>query len=250
MLVHATGFCKETWRPVEGRLAGQSMLIADQRGHGDSQAPQPPFDWWDLGRDALTWLDDAAWDGVTGVGHSAGAAALAMAEILQPGTFSALVLIEPIIFPPPFGRMETNPMSEAAIRRRSGFDDVEDARASYLGRGPFARWDIDALNAYVEYGFRSVGGRWVLKCSAEVEAEFYRAATAHGAWERLGEIGCPVTLVAGADSESHPERFVREQAARFASAEIHLVAGATHFVPMERPGAVSRIVKDVLPAAD
>lgn len=250
ILIHATGFCKETWGPVADRLAGRSMLTIDQRGHGDSQTPRPPFDWWDLGRDALSVLGDAGWDGVVGAGHSSGAAALAMAEIMRPGTFSNLVLIEPIIFPPPFRRMETNPMSETAMRRQSVFEDAEHVRSSYSGRGPFAGWDSGSLDAYAEHGFRSDGDRWVLKCPPEVEAEFYRSATAHGAWDRLDEISCPVTLVAGAESESHPAGFVREQAARFGSAEIHLVPASTHFVPMERPEAVSRIIEGVLQTAE
>ena len=79
LFVHANGFCKELWWPVVERLSGIRALAIDQRGHGESAVGPPPFDWWDLGRDALSWvmtLDAPR----LGVGHSSGGAALAMAE--------------------------------------------------------------------------------------------------------------------------------------------------------------------------
>lgn len=250
LVVHATGFCKETWLPMFDRaLSGHRFLAIDQRGHGDSEAPDPPFDWWDLGRDVLTVLDAVGWDGPVGLGHSSGAAALAMAEILEPGTFRYLVLVEPIIFPGPFVRIDDNPMAERARRRRKAFGSASEAFASYVGRGPFAGWDDEALETYVEHGFRSEGGSWVLKCDPDIEAEFYRSATIHGAWDRLAEVGCPVLLVAGEASKSHPAAFVERQADRFSDVEVRIVPGASHFVPMEQPEALGALVAEVMEAS-
>src|SRR4030065_574868 len=84
----------------------------------------------------------ASWGGGGGPvvrGHPSGAAALAMAELLRPGTFRALVLVEPIVFPPPYFRAEENPMSAAALRRRSSFPSPEAALASFRGAGAFRR---------------------------------------------------------------------------------------------------------------
>jgi pimeloyl-ACP methyl ester carboxylesterase len=209
----------------------------------------PPFDWWDLGRDVLTALDDAGCRRPLGVGHSAGGAALVLAELLRPGTFASLLLIEPIILPPPFVRVEQFSMTEAALRRRAVFASREDALESFRGRGPFARWTPAALEAYIDHGFRDEDGSWRLKCDPEVEAEFYRSATVHGAWDRLGEVTCPVTVVGGEDSATHPRDFLERQAGRFRAARLEMVPGATHFVPMERPEAVARLVRDALEEA-
>ena len=73
VLVHATGFCKETWAEVAALLAGGSIVL-DQRGHGDSETPAPPFDWWDLGRDVLAVADAVETQQPVGVGHSSGSA--------------------------------------------------------------------------------------------------------------------------------------------------------------------------------
>ncbi len=250
LCVHATGFCKATWEPMvaELRAAGVAnrVVAIDQRGHGDTTLPAAPYDWWDLGRDAAAAAAPLGAGEVVGVGHSSGAAALVMAELTAPGTFAALVLVEPIVFPGPFGRRADNPMSAVAERRRPAFASAEEALASYRGRGPFAGWDDRALAAYVEGCMRAGDGRWELKCAPPAEAEFYRQATAHGAWDRLGEVATPAVVVAGSESDSHPEEFAAEQAARLANASLVIVDGASHFVPMERPAVVAALVAEVV----
>ncbi len=243
---HATGFCKELWDPVIRRLPGRGALAIDQRGHGDSGVSGPPFDWWDLGRDVVTVVEAVGWTRPFGVGHSSGAASLVMAELSRPGTFRGLLLIEPIVFPPPYVRYEHLPLAVRAERRRASFPSRRDARDSFEGRGPFAHWTGEALDAYVGCGFEERDGEWALKCRPEIEAEWYRSATLHGAWDRLGEIGCPAIVAGGAESDSHPAAFLEEQAGRFTDATAEVVEGATHFVPMERPGRVADLIAGMI----
>ena len=245
---HATGYCKELWEPVIRRARRPWRVVApDQRGHGDSGTPPLPLDWWDLGRDLLAVVDQTALEDPVGLGHSSGAAALAMAELLRPGTFRALVLVEPIVFPPPYFRAEGNPMSAAALRRRASFPSPQAARATFRGRGAFRHWTEEVLALYATHGLGLHDGAWALKCTPEVEAEFYRGATAHGAWERLGEVACPVLLVGGADSDSHPAPFLDAIRRCFASARLEVVPGVGHFLPMDQPGAVAGLLDSVWP---
>jgi pimeloyl-ACP methyl ester carboxylesterase len=246
LAVHATGFCKELWAPVARLLAPHPMVAPDQRGHGDSPAPPPPYDWWDLGRDVLEVLAGCGLAGPVGLGHSSGAAALVMAEILRPGTFAALVLVEPIIFPLPPVRMEDNPMTQAALRRRRSFASAEEAASSLRGRGAFAGWTEEALALYIRHAFGEEAGARVLKCTPETEAEFYRGATAHGAWARLHEVGCPVVLASGEESTSHPVQFIGAMRERFPAARLEVIPGAGHFLPMERPEVVASLVAPLL----
>jgi len=246
VFAHATGFCKEVWGPVTDLLPGAGALSIDQRGHGDSGVADPPFDWWDLGRDVLAAIGVAGWTRPIGVGHSSGAASLVMAELLAPGTFESLLLIEPIIFPPPFVRYEELPLAVAALRRRASFSSRDAVLDGFRGRGPFARWTDSAFEAYVDGGFRAEDGAWVLKCRPEVEAECYWAATLHGAWDRLGEVACPAIVVGGEDSDSHPAAFLHEQADLLGNARVEIIAGATHFVPMERPDVIAALLGDLL----
>jgi pimeloyl-ACP methyl ester carboxylesterase len=235
---HATGFCKEVWWPVGERLAGRPFTAWDAPGHGDAGAFHPPADWWSFARHALDVLEP--FDGrPIGVGHSMGGATLLMAEVLQPGRFKALVVVEPIIFPPPYRRMEHIPLADGALRRRDGFPSREAIVENYGGKAPFASWDPDVLAAYVDGGFVERGGRWWLRCRPEVEAEVYRAATAHGLYDRLDEVRCPVLVLGGENSTTFTEGSIADLSGRMPEARYQIVAGASHFLPMERPGLVA-----------
>lgn len=242
LAVHATGFCKELWGPVAGLLRPNPVVAPDQRGHGDSSTPPPPYDWWDFGRDLLEVVAARGLHRPVGVGHSSGAASLVMAELLQPGTFASLVLVEPIIFAMPPARMEDNPMTAAALRRRRNFASPRAVVESFRSRGAFAGWTEEALGLYADHGFRPGPEGWELKCRPETEAEFYRGATAHGAWARLHEVSCPVMLAAGERSASHPRDFLEAMRQRFPHSLLEVVPGAGHFLPMERPEAVAALV--------
>ncbi|CAN5290419.1 alpha/beta hydrolase [soil metagenome] len=249
--VHATGFCRQVFRPVAGVLATMveagAMTALDQRGHGASDRPEPPFDWWDLGGDVLAVAGDTR--PAVGLGHSAGGAAIIMAELLAPGTFSALVLVEPIVFPPPHRRQEEQTLVDAALKRKRVFESPAAAAENFVTKPAFADWHPAALTEYVEHGLRSTGDGWILACDPEVEAEFYRTGPAHDAWDRLEELTLPVTLIAGERSTTHHGRYLEALAGRFGTEPaVDVVAGASHLVVMERPELIAEHVAGRLPA--
>ena len=250
LMVHATGFCKEVWTPVvaETTRAGcrAGFRLVDLRSHGASDRSEPPLDWWDLGRDVLAASGGGP---IIGVGHSAGAAALVFAEILQPGTFRDLLLVEPIIFPGPVGRSE-HPLADAARRRQARFSTRQAARERFASRRLFARWDERALDAYVDHGLVPADDGFRLACRPEDEAEYYVAAQAHGGFGKLSELDVPATIMGGADSDSHPRQLLRVQSSRIRGSDVQIVAGATHFVPMERPDAVAAWLIDRLDCSE
>jgi pimeloyl-ACP methyl ester carboxylesterase len=249
VFVHANGFCKELWRPVLSHLSGVEAVSLDQRGHGESEAGQPPFDWWDSARDLLGLVAETNLDVPRiGVGHSSGAAQVAMAEMLHPGTFQRMVLIEPIINPPPYGRHDDHQWALGAERRRHVFPDRESTLRAYRQRGPFGGWDVEALDLYVEHGFFDSESGRTLRCSPEVEAEFFRSADTHRAWERLGDVGSRVTLVFGERSDTHTTELAKRLSTRFPNVEMVGIPGTTHFVPMERPEAVAELVREAAAA--
>jgi pimeloyl-ACP methyl ester carboxylesterase len=217
--------------------AGFRAVAIDQRAHGDSAKLSPPYDWWDVGRDvAEVAANDSA---VIGVGHSAGGAALLLAELTQPGTFASLLLVEPIVFPPPYGRFPDNSMSAMARRRRDRFASREEAFANWRSKPAFAGWEERALWAYVDGGLRRTGDEFTLKCPRDAEAEFFMAATEHRAWDRLGEIRPKVMVVAGEHSTTHQEPFLQQLTARMENATYEIVPGTGHMVWMERPGLIA-----------
>ncbi len=245
LFVHATGFCKEVWRPVLDEIGasgiGIDATLLDQRGHGGSSSIIPPLDWWQLGRDVLGVLDGRR--DVIGVGHSAGGAVLALAEILAPGTFRSLVLVEPTIPAPPFKRVEDHPLATSALKRTRQLPSRQAVIEKYRGRGPFVGWDERAFQGYVEGGWQPdpTGGDGAvqLACRPQDEAEFYRSAYVHRGFSRLGEIVAPVEIIAGEESDTFPPRFLSLMAGRMRLATVTWVPGANHFVPMQQPEVVA-----------
>jgi pimeloyl-ACP methyl ester carboxylesterase len=244
LFVHATGFCKEVWLPVIDEVASEpfSWISIDQRGHGDSDAGSLPNDWDFLAQDVIGVLEGRV--GVIGVGHSSGGGVITRAESFRPGMFSHLVLVEPIIFPPPFQRMD-GPMSDGTRRRRTAFPS-RDAAFERFASGPFGSWVPDALAAYIDHGFRATDNGWELKCAPEVEADFYAEGLNHDTWDRLAAIDVPVTLIAGESSPTHPKPYLDALASQFREVEVIVVPDAGHLVPMERPGSIARIIERVV----
>ena len=247
VLAHATGFCSSVWRPVVDELRnrgfGQSVLAWDAPGHGRTPPVGGDADWWAYSRAVGDVVPD---DATVGVGHSMGGAMVAMLALEHPEMFRHLILIEPIVFPPPHRRMEDNPLATLALRRRSSFPSPEAARANYASKRPFSTWDPRALDGYLACGLRQEGDHWVLACSPEVESDTYRAATMHDLYERLPELGVPVTLLAGAETDTYPIDYARSLADRLPDARFEIVSGVGHFLPMERPDVVAASIAATL----
>ena len=239
---HATSFCGAVWDPIVSRVGGDH-LVWDQLGHGRAQPIGHPFDWWSFGADVAHRVSEVNGT-LVGVGHSMGGTSLVMAELLAPGTFDYLVLIEPILLPPPFVARDSQ-VARSAEKRRATFPSLAEARNHLRQKQPFMAWDEVAFAGYLRDGFRPTGHRSevTLACDPRDEAEIYRSAFAHGAWERLSEVKAPTLVMSGALSDTHNEAVIRELASRFPSAGIEIVPGVGHFLPMEMPDLVADRVR-------
>jgi pimeloyl-ACP methyl ester carboxylesterase len=236
---HATGFCGGVWKPVVAALPDDfQALVWDFPCHGSAPKLAHPIDWWAMGDWALRKVAGIG-PPLIGVGHSMGGAALLMAEIKAPGTFSELLLIEPIVLPPPFGRFES-PLAAMAEKRRNQFATRDEARANFASKLPFSAWDPLALDGYIECGLVETDQGIELACRPEDEAEIYRAATQHGAWDLLKNVEVQVTVLAGESSDTHTPEFLRYLASQIPNSESDIVPGTGHFLPMELPELVAK----------
>jgi pimeloyl-ACP methyl ester carboxylesterase len=246
---HATGFCKELWLPVVRRVdtamdaEESSAILLDQRGHGDSTPFTGPLLWDLVARDVVAALDDVPHP-IVGVGHSGGGAAIARAEILSQGTFSMMILIEPIVWPPPFERRDLHLAANAEKRRRTFAS--RDAARERFSTGPFSAWDDEVLDLYVDHAFRQADGGWTLKCEPTVEAETFRQAANVDTWDRLYEIECPVVVLSGEHSDSHQDPYRSLLVDRFRDATSQVIAGVGHLAPMEAPALIGDLIADLI----
>lgn len=183
---------------------------------------------------------------VVGFGHSKGGAALLLAEQRAPGTFAALYLYEPVVFPsiPSFGPSGEHPLATGALRRRRSFASKDEAFENFAAKPPFNALRPDALRAYVDHGFADDGeGGVSLKCAPEHEAQVYRMGITHDAFAHLGEVGCPVAVARGALGEPGPVMVAEAIAEALPHGQLHAFDDLGHFGPLEDP---DRIADDLL----
>jgi pimeloyl-ACP methyl ester carboxylesterase len=255
IFVHPTGFVADIWMPFAERIRVRFRCIAlDTRGHGDSDKPgdyQPIR----LAEDLLAFIDAAGLDHPTGIGHSAGATAIARAEADRPGSFRAAVLMEPIVsydLQPGEDVPEVERLVTATLKRRAVWSSRQEAYDSYRARPPFQTWDDEILRQYVEHGFadRPDGGV-ELKCPPESEASMYSAGLPRLLSEELlRRVRCPALLLRSEESPVFTQVIAERTAALLPDCRVSALPGG-HFAPFEHPrlaeGEIQRFL-DVLDA--
>jgi pimeloyl-ACP methyl ester carboxylesterase len=248
VLVHATSFHAAVWQPLVAHVADRFRGVAfDLRGHGDSVAPPGwDHDWHGLAVDALAVVDGLGLERPLAVGHSSGATALLLAEEARPGTFSGIYCYEPVVVAEesPLGRDRDSWMAARARRRRDVFASRGEAEQAYAAKPPFSRFDAAALHAYVAHGFEDVADDGVrLKCRPATEASLAEMATAHDCFPRLGDVRCPVTIAYGSETDAIGPALLAAVTARLPSTSTEVLAGLTHYGPLEDPEAVAASIR-------
>lgn len=252
LLVHATGFCAGVWTPIATQLVGHHLATLDVRGHGRSGIPAAGMHWDGTAADVLATVDALGLDRPFGVGHSMGGASLMLAEQARPGTFRGLWLFEPIIFPPmpPTHDATGNSLADGARRRRSRFDSPLAAYENFAAKPPLSDLTPAALSAYVQYGFeRRDDGTVELRCRPEVEASTYEMGGVHHAFDHLGEVSCPVTVVRGTDRFPGPAAFAPRIAQELPDARLEEHPELGHFGPLQDPEAMAASIEFAVGAA-
>ena len=246
---HATGLHGLLWAPLARSLAGYHGVAIDYRGHGDATEPASgSYDWSGFRDDALAFVDDLDGEPLFGVGHSMGGAVLMMTELARPGTFRALAVYEPIVFPG--GLIEgDNPIAEGARRRRVEFPSREAALSNFSSKPPLDILTPEVLSLYVDHGFAATPeGTIRLKCAPETEARTFEGSARHDTDTRLTEIQCPVLVMSGPAADGRPAEMASDVARHLPQGELHTFERLGHFGPLENPPAVAAVVADFFSA--
>jgi pimeloyl-ACP methyl ester carboxylesterase len=178
-----------------------------------------------------------------------GGAALLLAEQARPGTFAALWLFEPIVFPPMPGTGDdssgSNPLTEGALRRRDTFDSPQAAYDNFRSKPPLDELAEECLAAYITHGFSPTGegDAITLACRPVDEAAGYRMGTRHSAWDDLGEVRCPVVVARGADTAAGPAMVAPAIADRLPGGRLEEHPELGHFGPLAEPAGVARSIR-------
>ena len=247
---HATGFHGRLYRPLLDELATDVNVLAwDMRGHGASvgAANLSTFRGWEIYyRDLialLECLDEPVWL----AGHSIGATTSIMAAARRPDKVLGLILAEPVIMDPMQGlklwltkllrQSQRLSLAAGAARRRRVFQSHAAALENYRGRGGFKTWPEAWLNAYVQHAFVPQGDQVQLACAPEWESTTF-AHTEHNPWPGIRQLRCPVIALAAERGSTFSPKAQKRLKALLPSADIRILEGTTHFLPMEQKDTV------------
>jgi pimeloyl-ACP methyl ester carboxylesterase len=178
-----------------------------------------------------------------------GGAVSSLTAAERPARVKALALFDPVV--PRLELVEAakagprdpnfeNPMAQGALRRRRIYASRAEVVAGYHGRGIFKTWPDGALADYIEDGFvDQPDGSVTLACAPEWEASNFGAAM-NDVWAALGAVHAPVRILRAENGSTCSI----ESAERFTPANpdftVQTVAGASHFLPIERPDLVAK----------
>jgi pimeloyl-ACP methyl ester carboxylesterase len=232
LFLHANGFNALTYRHALAPLGDHLRVLAiDLRGHGRTTLPaeSPTPDWQVFADDLLALIAAVGETPRIIAGHSMGGTTALLAAPLLPAT--RLVLFDPVISPgadyataPPD---YNSPFATASARRKSSFPDRATAFASYRSRAAFAAWPDEVLHDYLEDGLRPTpDGGVCLSCTPAWETRNFAEYCQSDPYPGLS------ANVRVLRAETHSTCALPE------SAQVHIVPGTTHFLPMERPDLI------------
>jgi pimeloyl-ACP methyl ester carboxylesterase len=249
---HATGFHGRVFAPVAEHLAMFDRTTFDYRGYGNSPAPSDwQLDWHGFGDDALAVASATtrthADRPLVGIGHSMGGAGLVMAALRQPELFAALILYEPIIFPPTVraGASGSNPLAEVTRRRRRVFASFDEALANFSSKPPMNALSSDSLDAYVRHGFDQRADGVHIKCDPAFEARTYEMGAMHDTWSRLPDMRVPTWVMAGSHSANSPAAIAPQVHEQLPHSTFVEWSDLGHFGPLEDPVRFAAFIDDI-----
>ena len=248
LLLHGLASSRRFWDLVVPGLAGLPVVALDQRGHGDSERPDGPYDGATVARDALTALDALGISRAVVVGHSWGASTALRLAATAPGRVLAVVCVDGGL-----GSPREAGTTRAQARERltpPRFAATPDDLLKRVSAGPLGPWWSDAVAAALLPLF-GVGDDGLARARLPFEAHMAIVDDLldDDPSARLADIRCPAWLVS-CEPTGPPDAWAVRKAAALDEAATVLAAprllrwaGAVHDVPLQWPALVSGLVR-------
>lgn len=269
IFLHANGYPPECYRPLLLRLAKTYHVTAMvQRPLWPDSKPEEIEDWRPLTDDVLDFLhthqigpfDTAQHMPIACVGHSMGGIAILRAALREPERFRAIVLLDPVLFPPyvtPLWSIlyksglgyRLHPLVSTARKRRREFDDLDRLFKGFRRKSIFRYMDDEALQAYVEgISCKTDKGSYQLCYSAEWEARLYITAVWRDMdiWRGLPKLAVPTLIIRGTETDTFGEQTGKLVKRKQPRAQIEALEKSTHLVSLERPTEVSNLIQSFI----
>lgn len=255
VLTHANGFPPETYGTITAALTPFFRVATfAHRPLWSTRRPEELTTWHPMADDLAAAVHDRADEPVVAVGHSLGGVLCALAAARKPELFSALVLLDPVVFTgfralswgwmKRFGQAHRFPLVKGAVNRRDTWPDRSVVRASWSRKTVFQKWDPRVFEDYLETGVvDGPDGSVVLRYPKEWEARIFQICP-HDEWAILRSVSAPTLVVRGETSDTLTRSAARRMAREMPEARVVELEGTSHFLPMENPDEIARLVID------
>jgi pimeloyl-ACP methyl ester carboxylesterase len=216
-------------------------------------------DWRPLSDDLLRFLTTGGHGPAIGVGHSIGGIVTLRAALRDPGKFRALVLLDPVLFVPPFLLMwnliraaglgnKVHPKIAGALKRRRTFDNLDMVFRGYRARDVFKYTSDESLRAYIAGITKpKADGGFELAYSPEWESHIYLTGLRDfDLWRELPALKVPTLIIRGAETDTFLENAAALVKKKNPKIQIETLEKSTHILPLEHPQEVFNLMQTFL----
>ena len=254
---HGNGFPPGTYRKLISELGKSHHVVSmSARPLWAESRPRVLRDWSVFAEDLRGELGRRGLHGIIGVGHSLGAVTSLLAAAADPGLFSAVVAVDPIVLTggralfwgtvKAVGLAGRINLVRGARRRRELWSDRAEARNTYSRKKIFANWDPDVLDDYLDAGMVDLPQGGVrLRYPRECEARIFSAAP-HDLWAVLRKVSVPTLFVQGEHSDTFLDAARARVEREVPGSRTVVIADTSHFLPMERPSELAGVIEEFL----
>jgi non-heme chloroperoxidase len=234
VLAHCWTGSRATWAVVARRLVlgGNRVVLYDQRGHGGSTNCDTPPSIETLGHDVRAVLEATDSRDVLLVGHSMGGMSVMSYAGHHPEDFADRV--RGVVFVATAARILGRRVPGRIIERALGDGRQEWTRRGRIGRA-VVRGSIgqQPRRAHIDQTLESFAST-----TGVARAGYLAAMAAMDQRVALAGITVPVTILVGTRDLLTPPRLSRQLADALPDAELVVLPGAGHMIPLEEPDRV------------
>jgi len=231
LLIHGLGYARWGWEPVVEPLARSfDVLLFDNRGIGESDAPPGPYTAAQMASDAVQVLDEARVERTHVLGTSLGGMVAQELALTHPGRVDKLVLA--CTTP---GGAGAHPMPEQTVRLLTNGATLRDFVANALE--PDSR--VELVERILEHRLATAQPPegWLAQAAAGAEFDAY---------ERAGSIAAPALVLHGDGDVVVDPRNAELLAGLLPHASLELLPGTGHLFFWQQPERFVALVEEFL----
>lgn len=223
-LIHGAGGDHLSWPSQLRRLSSYRVFTPDLPGHGKSRG-HGLQGIASYGKVAASWIQSLELPKFFLAGHSMGGAIALWLALHHPELIRALILVST------GASLPVNLSLIEELATQVGFPTAVEKITSW------------SFSNKVEPALVESVKRQLLKTRPSVMAGDFRACDRFDISDRLEEIRVPSLVLVGDEDKMTPERFAESLAEGIPGAELEVVRGAGHMLPLEQPNEVARVVR-------